>query len=160
MRATKQRVTRLELATSSLARRCSTTELHPRRKAGCNNVQRPLWRKTNLRRLRPKLLESKPPRPCISLHTTNDENTSSQPPLLQRRGSQRARTGSECQHQPSSRSFSRARSGTVRSSCSHEHSRREAFSRSGRRFARVAHRAESAGSGQHANRPPCSHRPR
>src|SRR5438067_738994 len=32
-----ERVTRLELATSSLARRCSTTELHPRVKAGSNN---------------------------------------------------------------------------------------------------------------------------
>src|SRR5216117_2758229 len=31
-----ERVTRLELATSSLARRCSTTELHPR-KVGSNN---------------------------------------------------------------------------------------------------------------------------
>ncbi len=43
-----ERVTRLELATSSLARRCSTTELHPHLPAassgeagaGCNNVQR------------------------------------------------------------------------------------------------------------------------
>src|SRR5207237_9353226 len=29
-----ERVTRLELATSSLARRCSTTELHPRKRIG------------------------------------------------------------------------------------------------------------------------------
>ena len=29
-----ERVTRLELATSSLARRCSTTELHPQTKFG------------------------------------------------------------------------------------------------------------------------------
>src|SRR6266487_462626 len=36
----EQRVTRLELATSSLARRCSTTELHPRFLEGSNNVQR------------------------------------------------------------------------------------------------------------------------
>ncbi len=35
-----QRVTRLELATSSLARRCSTTELHPQIFRGSNNVQR------------------------------------------------------------------------------------------------------------------------
>src|SRR5438034_7183862 len=34
-----ERVTRLELATSSLARRCSTTELHPR-KVGSNNRSR------------------------------------------------------------------------------------------------------------------------
>src|SRR5205823_7168823 len=33
----RERVTRLELATSSLARRCSTTELHPRAKVGSNN---------------------------------------------------------------------------------------------------------------------------
>src|SRR5207244_6682676 len=36
-----ERVTRLELATSSLARRCSTTELHPQFLRGNNNVQRP-----------------------------------------------------------------------------------------------------------------------
>src|SRR5947209_18789648 len=34
-----ERVTRLELATSSLASRCSTTELHPR-KVGSNNRSR------------------------------------------------------------------------------------------------------------------------
>ena len=41
-----ERVTRLELATSSLARRCSTTELHPQPKlADSNNVRRPKARK-------------------------------------------------------------------------------------------------------------------
>src|SRR5258708_7690615 len=41
-----ERVTRLELATSSLARRCSTTELHPQPKlADSNNVQWPGARK-------------------------------------------------------------------------------------------------------------------
>src|SRR6266403_4374396 len=35
----RELVTRLELATSSLARRCSTTELHPR-KVGSNNGAR------------------------------------------------------------------------------------------------------------------------
>ena len=51
-----ERVTRLELATSSLARRCSTTELHPhftrqpslqvKAGAGRNNVHPPSRRKT------------------------------------------------------------------------------------------------------------------
>src|SRR5437868_14150499 len=40
----RQRVTRLELATSSLARRCSTTELHPH-KVGSNNGARLRQRK-------------------------------------------------------------------------------------------------------------------
>src|SRR5437868_7998163 len=44
VRAKRQRVTRLELATSSLARRCSTTELHPH-KSGSNNRSRPHQRK-------------------------------------------------------------------------------------------------------------------
>ena len=43
-RPKRQRVTRLELATSSLARRCSTTELHPH-KSGSNNRSRPHQRK-------------------------------------------------------------------------------------------------------------------
>ncbi len=43
-RLKRQRVTRLELATSSLARRCSTTELHPH-KSGSNNRSRPHQRK-------------------------------------------------------------------------------------------------------------------
>ena len=48
-----ERVTRLELATSSLARRCSTTELHPHF-ADRNNVQPPARRNlliANCRRL-------------------------------------------------------------------------------------------------------------
>ena len=46
-----ERKRRLELATSSLARRCSTTELHPqfRQSAESNNVQWPKLRKSHYR---------------------------------------------------------------------------------------------------------------
>ena len=64
-------MTRLELATSSLARRCSTTELHPQFLGGNNNVQPPAGRNLLIASSGLKLLN-----PNLALSASYEQSTS------------------------------------------------------------------------------------